>query len=275
MVPIQPGAEEYRAAGGRTAVLVLHGFTGSPRAIRPWAEDLAAAGLTVEAPRLPGHGTSWRELNRTRWEDWFAIADAALTRLRAAGHEVVVAGLSAGGGLAVRLAQTRPDDVRGLAVVNPSVRGDDPALKALPVMRWVLPSVGAIGDDIARPGVSEGAYPRTPLHATWSLTRMWRTVQADLALVRTPLLVFVSSVDNVVPAISTTTLLRGVSSTDVTVVELTRSRHVATLDHEADLISRRTLDFVARVVPSGGAADTSEADEADEADEAMAAGTSA
>jgi carboxylesterase len=246
-VPIQPGAEEFRATGGRTAVLVLHGFTGSPRSVRPWAEGLAAAGFTVHAPRLPGHGTSWQELNRTRWQDWYAVAEAALSRLRADGHEVVVAGLSAGGGLAVRLAQTRPGDVRGVVAVNPSVRGDDPMLRLLPVVRWVLPSVGAIGDDIARPGVSEGAYPRTPLHAAWSLTRMWREVRADLDRVRAPLLVFVSAVDNVVPRVSTTTLVSGVASPDVTVVELSRSRHVATLDHEADLVVARSVDFVHRV----------------------------
>ncbi|MGF1661116.1 MAG: alpha/beta hydrolase [Kineosporiaceae bacterium] len=246
-MPIQPGAEEFRVTGGPTAVLVLHGFTGSPRSIRPWAEGFAAAGFTVHAPRLPGHGTSWQELNRTRWQDWYAVAEAALLRLRADGHEVVVAGLSAGGGLAVRLAQTRPDDVRGLVVVNPSVRGDDPMLRLLPVVRWVLPSVGAIGDDIARPGVSEGAYPRTPLHAAWSLTRMWREVRADLDRVRAPMLVFVSAVDNVVPRVSTTTLLSGVASRDVTVVELSRSRHVATLDHEADLVVARSVDFARRV----------------------------
>jgi carboxylesterase len=246
-VPIQPGAEEFRATGWGTAVLVLHGFTGSPRSVRPWAEGFAAAGFTVHAPRLPGHGTSWQELNRTRWQDWYAVAEAALLRLRADGHEVVVAGLSAGGGLAVRLAQTRPDDVRGLAVVNPSVRGEDPMLRLLPLVRWVLPSVGAIGDDIARPGVSEGAYPRTPLHATWSLTRMWREVRADLDRVHAPLLVFVSAVDNVVPRVSTTTLVSGVASRDVTVVELSRSRHVATLDHEADLVVARSVDFVRRV----------------------------
>lgn len=256
-MPIQPGAEEYRATGGPVAVLVLHGFTGSPRSVRPWAEGLAAAGLTVHAPRLPGHGTSWQELNRTRWEDWFATADAALARLRTGGHEVVVAGLSAGGGLAVRLAETRPDDVRGVVAVNPSVRGDDPRLRLLPVLRWLVPSIAPIGDDIARPGVTEGAYPRTPLHATWSLTRLWASVRADLALVRAPLLVLVSTVDHVVPRISTTTLVAGVSSPDVSVVELTRSRHVATLDHEADLVVTRSVEFVRRVAAAPGTLEAS------------------
>ena len=52
-VSVQPGAEPYAADGGPVGVLVCHGFTGSPRTVRPWAEYLAAAGLTVRAPRLP------------------------------------------------------------------------------------------------------------------------------------------------------------------------------------------------------------------------------
>ena len=57
-VSVQTGAEPFAADGGPVGVLVCHGFTGSPRTVRPWAEHLAAAGLTVRAPRLPGHGTT-------------------------------------------------------------------------------------------------------------------------------------------------------------------------------------------------------------------------
>ena len=66
-VTVQAGAEPFAADGGPVGVLVCHGFTGYPRTVRPWAEHLAAAGLTVRAPRLPGHGTTWRDLNRTGW----------------------------------------------------------------------------------------------------------------------------------------------------------------------------------------------------------------
>ena len=31
-------------------------------------DELAAAGLSVELPRLPGHGTTWQDMTGTRWE---------------------------------------------------------------------------------------------------------------------------------------------------------------------------------------------------------------
>ncbi|MEU2777695.1 hypothetical protein ABZ646_33575, partial [Streptomyces sp. NPDC007162] len=55
-MPVLPGAEPYRHAGGEVGVLLCHGFTGSPQSLRPWAEHHAAHGLTVSLPLLPGHG---------------------------------------------------------------------------------------------------------------------------------------------------------------------------------------------------------------------------
>jgi hypothetical protein len=46
-VGVLPGAEPFAADGGDVGVVLSHGFTGSPRRMRPWAEHLAAAGLTV------------------------------------------------------------------------------------------------------------------------------------------------------------------------------------------------------------------------------------
>ena len=39
------------------------GFTGTPMSMRPWGEHLAAEGFAVRCPLLPGHGTSWQEMN--------------------------------------------------------------------------------------------------------------------------------------------------------------------------------------------------------------------
>src|SRR5689334_1570595 len=93
-VAVVPGAEPFSADGGRTGVLLSHGFTGSPASMTPWAKHLAEEGYTVRVPRLPGHGTTWKDMNRTRWEDWYGELDQALTDLRATCDKVVVAGLS-------------------------------------------------------------------------------------------------------------------------------------------------------------------------------------
>ncbi|MBV9092982.1 MAG: alpha/beta fold hydrolase, partial [Streptosporangiaceae bacterium] len=102
-----PGAEPFDADGGPVGVLLCHGFTGSPQTLRPWAEYLAEAGLTVSLPRLPGHGTSWQDLARTTWREWYAEAEAAFGTLTARCEQVFVFGLSLGGCLALRLAETR------------------------------------------------------------------------------------------------------------------------------------------------------------------------
>ena len=77
-----PGAEPFSFEGGPTGVLLIHGFTGCPQSVRPWGEFLAAAGLTVVGPRLPGHGTRVEDMAASRWEDWYAEAERSYTALR-------------------------------------------------------------------------------------------------------------------------------------------------------------------------------------------------
>lgn len=241
------GAEPFCADGDGVAVLLCHGFTGSPQGLRPWAEDLAAHGLTVRLPRLPGHGTTWQEMARTGWHDWVATVADALAELRARGCTTVVGGLSMGGALALRLAVDHPQDVAGLVLVNPAVRLGDPLLRAVPLLRRVVGSVPGVGGDIAKEGVRELAYDRVPLSSLHSSLRGYRRLVADLPRVRQPLVLLRSAVDHVVPAASSALVLSRVSSADVREEVLPRSLHVATLDHDADRITRATLDLVRRV----------------------------
>ena len=101
-------------------------------------------------------------MNQTRWEDWYACVDRAFVDLRAECEQVFVCGLSMGGGLAIRLAEQHGDAVAGLAVVNPSIGSADPRMRALPVLRHLVPSLAGISSDIALPDVLEGALRPQP-----------------------------------------------------------------------------------------------------------------
>ena len=244
------GAEPYHHDGGPIGVLLCHGFTGTPQSMRPWAEHLAANGLTVALPRLPGHGTRWQELNRTTWHDWYAEDERALLALRQRCDTVVVMGLSMGGTLALRLAEQHGDDVDGLVLVNPSVHTENFTARYLPVLKRVVPSLKAIGNDVAMAGVTELAYTRTPLRALHSLTELWALTVADLDRVSAPVLIFRSAVDHVVEASNGARILAGIGSTDVEERVLVDSFHVATLDHDAPAIFDGSLDFARRVASS-------------------------
>jgi carboxylesterase len=242
-----PGAEPYRHDGGGTGVLLCHGFTGTPRSLRPWGEYLAERGLSVSVPLLPGHGTRWQDMQRTGWQDWYATVDRELAELSERCSKVFVGGLSMGGTLALRLAEKHGAAISGLILVNPSVKGDNPQLKALPVLRHLVPSVAGIASDIALEGVEEGGYDRTPLHAVYSLSRFWPIVRSALPRVTQPLLLLHSRVDHVVHPSNSALVLGRVSSTDVTERVLERSYHVATLDHDAERIFTESYEFVRRL----------------------------
>lgn len=238
-------AQPFESGTGRVGVLFCHGFTGSPWSLREWAKVTADAGYRVSLPRLPGHGTTWQELNQTRWRDWYTAVERAFRELRANCDTVFVAGLSMGGALALRLAEKHPDGVAGLVLVNPAVLGTA-KVAALPALQLVKASTKSIGSDIADPGGDEHAYERTPLKAAHSMTKMWVDVRACLDLVSCPLLVFRSEVDHVVPAASTAYVLSHVSSDDIAERLLRRSYHVATMDHDKEQIFRESLEFFAR-----------------------------
>ena len=270
-MPLMPGAEPYRHDGGETGVLLCHGFTGTPQSLRPWAEYLAARGLTVSLPLLPGHGTRWQDMQVTGWQDWYAAVDREFAELSARCTRVVVCGLSMGGTLALRLAQKRGAQVAGLVLVNPSVKADSVQLKAVPVIRHFVPSVAGITSDIALPGSAEVGYDRTPLHAVHSLSRFWRVVRAGLPQVTQPLLLLHSRVDHVVHPANSAAVLAEVSSTDVTERVLERSYHVATLDHDADRIFAESYAFVQRIAGAGGSERAGEAEGTADAGAAAAA----
>jgi carboxylesterase len=250
-VPVMPGAEPFAADPGdgsrEIGVVLSHGLTGTPQSMRAWGEHLAAEGIGVRGPRLPGHGTRWQDLSRTRWPDWYATVERAVDELRAEYRSVFVFGQSMGGTLALRLAQERGDDVAGIALVNPSVTTLRRDAAVAPYIQWLVPWVPGVANDIKKPGVTELAYHRMPTRAVVSLTELWRLVRADLDRVRCPVLLFHSPTDHVVEPLSSDIVRLEVGTDDLTDVPLVDSHHVATLDNDAPLIFDESVAFVRRV----------------------------
>ena len=157
------------AGRGRTGVLLCHGFSGSPQSMRPWAEHLEADGFRVTLPRLPGHGTTWQELNQT--------PVGGLVRLRRPGVRRP-AGPSATGCSArlCRWAAVWPSGSPSSTGTRspdspwstPSIGSADPRYRLLPWLRHVWPSLAGSGSATSRyPTFWRGRYDRAA--ARWIL----------------------------------------------------------------------------------------------------------
>jgi carboxylesterase len=254
-VVLLAGAEPFAADGGPIGVVLSHGFTGTPASMRPWAEYLAAAGYTVRVPLLPGHGTDWREANRSRWTDWYATIENAYDELAARCDTVFAFGLSMGGTLVTRLAEQHGDGIAGLVLVNPSYATERFDARLARYIGWAVRSRPGIGSDIKKPDTVESAFDRTPVRAFASLQRLWQITLADLPRVTAPILLFRSREDHVVEPLSGRLLQAGVLATTVREVVLEDSYHVATLDNDAARIFAGSVEFIGSVTAAAAAPD--------------------
>ncbi len=222
------------------AALLLHGLTGTPDEMRPFADALASRGVGVSVPLLAGHD-DLAALERTGWREWYRSADAALDALRASTDRVLVVGFSLGGLLGLRLAALRPGDVTALATV--SVPLGMPAwqraaitglsrLRAGPLGRWI----GALptgGPDVRRRGGSpdRGALP---FPALAELLALQREVNALLPFVAAPLLAMHGALDRTADPADSARLVQRVASPRAVRRLLPESFHMVGLDIDRD-----------------------------------------
>jgi carboxylesterase len=249
--PIMPGAEPWsyeHDASDAPGALVIHGFTGNPGSMRGLAEALGTAGFHVEMPRLPGHGTALEEMLTTTWSDWLGEAEAAYRRLTHRANRVVVAGLSMGGALTLRIGADHPE-VAGLICINPATQPQAP--EVLEMLRGMLEAgtdvMPGIGSDIADPDQKEDAYGGTPLVPLLSLVEEGLgPLAAAYPSMRMPLLLLHSPQDHVVDP-AQAEFLATTYGGPVERVTLERSYHVATQDYDKDLIFESSVAFAKRV----------------------------
>ena len=243
-----PGAEPWSHDGGRQGALCIHGFTGNPSSMRGVAEAFAAAGFSVELPRLPGHGTTVQDMMDTRWADWSGEVEAAYQRLAARTDRIVVTGLSMGGTLTLWTAAEHPE-VAGIVCINPATMPQEAEL--LDMVRGMV-SEGTlmfpgIGSDIADPDVTETAYAETPLEPLLSLVDDGVAPLVDrYGRIRCPMLLMNSPQDHVVPPESGDFLAERFGG-PVERISLDRSYHVATLDYDRPLVEAEAVAFGQRV----------------------------
>jgi carboxylesterase len=245
--PLSVAARPELTGGKRIGVLLSHGFTGSPYSIKPWGRYLADKGYAVSVPRLPGHGTSWQQLNITTWVDWYGEVSRAFDTLRQENDAVVVGGLSMGGALALQLAEQHDAEISGVVLVNPAVATKRKDVKLLPVLKHLVSAFPAIANDIKRPGQDEHGYPKTPLKAAHSMMSAWPGVIDGLGRITKPVLYLRSTEDHVVDELSEDIIIRGLGSSDVRRSALANSYHVATLDNDDQQIFAESAAFVAEV----------------------------
>lgn len=240
--------QDWSATGsGETArigVLFVHGFTGAPPSMRPWAEFLLSKGYTVRVPLLPGHGTKPQDLNKVKWREWPAKVQEELEELFKSCDQVFIAGLSMGGGTSLYVAAENNDRISGIILVNPMIHVPFISAPVGYLLSRFQKMRTSVGNDIKRPEISEHGYDALPTRGIHQLLIMLKITRKNLQKVTVPVQLFHSAEDHTLPVSNTEIVMAGLNSANKTRIELLNSYHVATLDYDQELIYANSLTFI-------------------------------
>ena len=227
-------------------VVLVHGYTGSPSSMRPWAEYLNQKGYTVRVPLLPGHGTKPEDLSQIKWQQWPEKVESELDELRKNCKKIFICGFSMGGGTTLHLATKHSDKITGIILVNPMIHLPFIGTKLAYVLSRLKKYRSSAGDDIKCPGVTQGGYEVMSTKGIYQILQMLKYTRANLHRVSIPMQLFHSVDDHTLPVSNTEIVMKRVGSLSKERIELTNSFHVATLDYDAEIIFENSLVFIER-----------------------------
>jgi len=234
-------------------VLLFHGFTSTTVEVRPLAESLNAAGYTVAAPLLPGHGTRPEDMFKVTKDDWIGTAEQAFKDLSRRVKKIVVGGESMGCLLALHLAWAQPE-ILGLVLYAPAVeiKGQwraqfiAPFKKILP--KYYLSAAGSVAVSSAGQDVLPWqGYTVIPVPAAAQFYRLQRQVRRRVRHIKQPALIFQGRLDKTINPAGAESLIMTLGSQDKRLIWLTDSGHTLLLGAEHPFVYQKSIEFISKL----------------------------
>lgn len=245
---IIPTAEPFFMPGGPVGVLLVHGFTGTPKEMRWMGEYLARQGYSVLGVRLAGHATHPDDLIRTRWQDWLGSVEDGYHLLKCVSEEIVVAGLSMGGILSLLFAARYP--VSGLiAMSTPYELPPDPRMRYLNLIWRFIPTVPKGEPDWQDPTPAQDHidYPHYTTRAIIELNALTMEMRSSLSDISAPALLIHSKKDGSVPYEHMGKIYSRIKSQDKQMFTVENSGHVIIRDSEKERVFEAAKAFIHRI----------------------------
>lgn len=255
----------------RHAVLMIHGLGGTRHDFGTLDRKFEQIGYDVHLPSLPGHGSNPGALSGVTSGDYMRLLSRTYRELLTRYERVDVVGISMGALLALMLSARERMTSGRLILLSPPVFLDGWGGSRLRPLRYLLYCVPGLrrlirvpeGEpfgiknarirNLIRRHLQKGSgvhYPYVPLAAIEPVDRMRFEAKRALAQVKCETLVMHSEEDEVTSIRSAEFVCENLGSRSVTLVRLTDSYHMITLDNERDTVAQRTLKFVQEASPA-------------------------
>lgn len=244
---IMQGAETFRLDGTRKeAVLLLHGYTGTAAELYPLGSYLNGCGFTVLGVRLPGHGTSVEDLERTTADDWYQAAETGCDDLLRKFESVYVAGLSMGALLAIKIAALKP--VKKAVFISTPIFVWDRRAGFFPILRYFIRYTPKRKRNYKELQPYCQAYDKMPTKPLGSLFKLTRECRNKLiGKIKIPVRILQSKIEHTVKPESASFIYDKLATPAQAkrIVWFEKSGHILPLDAEHEAVFKTIGDFFA------------------------------
>jgi carboxylesterase len=234
------------------AVLMLHGYIGSPTDLGRLPELLNREGFSVSVPLLPGHGRDPRDFAKTKPSDFVHFANTEYRRLRANHSTVIVVGFSMGGAIAAILAEGRKPG--GLVLLAPYFQIKHEWYYLLPTEYWNwlltpvipyvyrLPAFRRIRNKAAIPKLA--GYDYIAMRGARAAIALQRRAAKAALHIRVPTLIVHSTEDRATDYRASEKLAKCLPAGMAEFLQVQNSDHMLMWDFERDKVERKVVEFV-------------------------------
>lgn len=244
---------ERLADGQAPAVLLVHGYGGSPFDLTPISQRLDSLGLAYHIPVLPGHGESPYDMENITYDDWRAAVREAHARLQAEYGRTIIVGFSMGASLALAEAAEHPPE--RLVLIAPYFKLYRPPLVPGSVESWartigiVIPVVRRMSKGNINLNDPDGlqrykARKELAITAIGDVVESAKQARAALTSIDCPVLWLHSSEDGIADYDASMKAFEQMQAPDKKIVRFERSAHVLLFDYDAEAAVDSIIKFI-------------------------------
>ncbi|WKA59084.1 alpha/beta fold hydrolase [Planococcus shenhongbingii] len=226
----------------KTGVLCIHGFTGGPYEVQPFADFIEKqTDWIVKVPTLPGHGEIL-SLRRMKAEHWMMEAELALRELKKEADRIIIVGFSMGGLIAMYLALRYKVD--RLVLLSA-------AAKYISAKQLLEEIKETMADAVKRKLKDNEFFQQykyklthTPIFSTAEFLKVLKTIEPYYQQIKVPVCIVQGRKDGIVPVSSADHIYNSVGSDEKHIIHSESGKHLICYSDDCDDWFMKVLGFM-------------------------------
>jgi carboxylesterase len=266
-------SERHGEHHGEHAVILLHGLCGSPLELGTIPKALKKIDCTIVVMAIDNYSAALADPTTTpNWEEWCAVVENRVLRLKEEFKTVSICGLSMGATLALAVA-ARSNELLSLVLLSPVLNYDGWSipwyhkLMGIPYWfgyrDWVYKESDPYGiknfdmrrrvaSSLKKDGVAAVGAAAIPARHLWAAQRLMYYVRQTLPRVAANTLIIHSIDDETAAPKNAEMILHNIGSEVRKIVWLGDCYHIITVDNEREIVTNETVQFLKRNIEVRG-----------------------